>query len=65
MLTLELPTGLLTQADSHDEATRCCSYKLTRIRSTCRITQPPVGHTDQTYGPVPNHITPNDMSFVS
>ncbi|KHG15424.1 hypothetical protein F383_19427 [Gossypium arboreum] len=29
MLTLELSTDLLTQADDHDEAIWCCSHKLT------------------------------------
>ncbi|KHG09948.1 hypothetical protein F383_13359 [Gossypium arboreum] len=48
MLTLELSTGLLTQADSHDISTRCCPHKLTRICNTCRITQPRVGCTTDT-----------------
>ncbi|KHF99904.1 hypothetical protein F383_19815 [Gossypium arboreum] len=47
MLTLEISTSLLTQADDHDVATRCCLHKLTRICNTCWITQSLVGRTDQ------------------
>ncbi|KAA3482572.1 Hypoxia-inducible factor 1-alpha [Gossypium australe] len=38
---LELSSGLLTQADGQDVATRYCSHKLMSNHNTCRKTQPP------------------------